>query len=76
MDITMPVMDGITALQKIRFTDPGACVVMISALGQEIKIIEAMNKGARHYIVKPFKENTVLSVVENVLSCGQEVSRV
>lgn len=74
MDITMPVMDGITALQKIRCTDPRARVVMISALGQEVKIIEAMNSGARNYIVKPFAENNVLNVTEQVLSLCEEVS--
>lgn len=71
MDITMPVMDGITALHRIRLEDPYACVIMISALGQEVKIIEAMNKGARHYIVKPFDERTVLSVVDLVLQEGE-----
>ncbi len=68
MDITMPVMDGIAALEQIRKLDGEACVVMISALGQEIKIIEALNKGARHYIVKPFKEDDVLKKVEDILS--------
>lgn len=66
MDITMPVMDGITALEQIRRLDANACVVMISALGQEIKIIEALNKGARHYIVKPFKEADVLKKIEDI----------
>lgn len=73
MDITMPVMDGIAALQKIRFMNPYARVVMISALGQEIKIIEAINKGASHYIVKPFKESDVISIVGSVLN-REEVS--
>lgn len=71
MDITMPVMDGITALECIRQEDPYARVVMISALGQEVKIIEAINKGAQHYIVKPFDEKTVLRVVNRVLQEGE-----
>lgn len=74
MDTTMPEMDGIEALEEIRSTDPSARVVMISALGQERKIIEAVNKGAMHFIVKPFQEKVVLSVVERILDCRQEVS--
>ena len=67
MDITMPVLDGISALQQIRTIDGSACVVMISALGQEIKIIEAMNQGARHFIVKPFKETEVINKIGSIL---------
>nr|WP_250230235.1 response regulator [Anaeropeptidivorans aminofermentans] len=67
MDITMPQLDGISALQKIHTLDKNACVVMISALGQEIKIIEAINKGAKHYIIKPFKEDTVVNIINTVL---------
>ncbi len=68
MDITMPVLDGITALQKIRAIDSSACVIMISALGQEMKVVEALNKGARHYILKPFKEYDVISKVDSILN--------
>ena len=67
MDITMPVLDGISSLQQIRTIDGNACVVMISALGQEIKIIEAMNQGARHFIVKPFKETEVINKIGSIL---------
>lgn len=74
MDITMPVLDGISALQEIRKTDKEACVVMISALGQETKIIDAINKGASHYIVKPFKEHDVISIIGDVLSSRMEGS--
>ena len=77
MDITMPVLDGISALQKIRLINHNASVIMISALGQELKIIDALNKGAKHYIVKPFKENDVISKVESVLSNNiEELSNV
>ena len=72
MDITMPVLDGITSLQSIREINPQACVVMISALGQEKKIIEALNKGARHYIIKPFKENDVIGKVTGILDPAEE----
>ncbi len=68
MDITMPVLDGISALQQICVADSRACVVMISALGQELRILEALNKGAKHFIVKPFKEDDVLAKVGRLLS--------
>jgi two-component system chemotaxis response regulator CheY len=70
MDITMPVLDGIGALCAIRAMDDTACVVMISALGQEAKIIEAMNSGARHYITKPFKEQDVLCTIADIFGGG------
>jgi len=72
MDITMPVLDGISALQKIRIIDDNACVVMISAMGQEKKIIEAINSGARHFIVKPFNELDVISKIEDILKVKME----
>lgn len=72
MDITMPVLDGISALEAICIADQNACVVMISAMGQETKIIEAINKGARHYIVKPFKENDVVKIIGGVLNARME----
>ena len=74
MDITMPVMDGIAAMQEICRQDPNACVIMISALGQEIKIIEAINKGAKHYIVKPLQERDVLDILDTVFGKQREVS--
>lgn len=68
MDITMPVMDGIAALERIRQLHCGARVIMISALGQELKIIEALNKGAVNYIVKPFNEPDMLRRVDEQLN--------
>lgn len=74
MDITMPVMDGIEALEHIKKADSNACIVMISALGQEIKIIEAIKKGARHYIVKPFKEEDIIKKINFILAdSGREL---
>ncbi len=67
MDITMPILDGISALEQIRGLDSEANVIMISALGQEIKIIEAIDKGARQFIVKPFNEADVINRVQSVL---------
>jgi two-component system chemotaxis response regulator CheY len=71
MDITMPEMDGISALEKIREIDEQIPVVMISALGQELKILEAVNKGANHFIVKPFQEIDVINKIEHVINTVQ-----
>jgi two-component system chemotaxis response regulator CheY len=67
MDIVMPRMDGIEALKKILAANPDANVVMCSALGQEALIIEALECGAKDFIVKPFKPPKVVSVVERIL---------
>ncbi|ABZ85156.1 response regulator receiver domain protein [Heliomicrobium modesticaldum Ice1] len=67
MDITMPKMDGIAALKKIIQENPRAKVIMISALGQAPKILEAINSGAKSYVTKPFDANKVLSAVDEVL---------
>jgi len=68
MDIVMPEMGGIDALEKILESDPQATVVMCSALGQESMIMRAINAGARDFIVKPFQEQQVREVVARV--CG------
>lgn len=65
MDITMPEMDGLTALKEIVKLDPAAKVVMCTALGQERSVMEAMNAGAKDYIVKPFNAEKVVEVLKN-----------
>lgn len=67
MDITMPRMDGIEALEQIRAYDSKAKVVMITAAGQQQKIIEALKLGAVKFIAKPFEQSEVLSVIRSVL---------
>lgn len=67
LDITMPVKDGLTALQEIRKEDPKARVVMCSAMGQESMVIEAVRFGALDFIVKPFKPERLVQTVRNVL---------
>lgn len=67
MDIVMPMKSGIEALREIRSSDPDACVVMCSALGQDALVVEAVQAGAKDFIVKPFKEERVLDVVRRVL---------
>ncbi|MDF2523208.1 MAG: response regulator [Clostridiales bacterium] len=68
MDITMPEMGGIEALKAIREHDPKAKVVMVSAMGQESMVKEAVMSGARSFIVKPFKEEHVLQTLNKILS--------
>ncbi len=68
MDITMPEMDGLAALKAIRAADPKARVVMLTALGQESVVLEAIKSGARDFIVKPFQPDRVLNAINRVLS--------
>jgi len=64
MDITMPRLDGLNALKRIRREDPLARVVMCSSLGQDLYIIRAIQLGARDFIVKPFRPQRVVSAVK------------
>ncbi len=66
MDIVMPKKSGIEALQEIMASDASACVVMVSALGQDSLVIEAVEAGAKDFIVKPFKEEKVLEIISRV----------
>ena len=67
MDITMPEVDGITALKNIRKEDGSAKVVMCSAMGQQAMVIEAIQNGAKDFIVKPFDANRVLEAVKKAI---------
>ena len=67
MDVIMPHMDGIEAVRNITSGDSGAKVIMVTAVGQESKVKEAIEAGARGYIVKPFQAPQVLEEVEKVL---------
>jgi two-component system chemotaxis response regulator CheY len=67
MDIVMPERSGIEALQDILAQAPEAVIVMCSALGQESMVLEAIQNGARDFIVKPFQEAQVLEVIKRVL---------
>lgn len=66
MDITMPEMDGITALKEIRKKDPDAIVIMLSAMGENARVIEAMKAGARDALVKPFLPERVLDTLKKI----------
>ena len=67
MDITMPEMDGIQALKKIKEADANAAVIMCSAMGQQAMVIEAIQSGAKDFIVKPFQAERVLEAVKKVV---------
>lgn len=67
MDITMPEMDGIEALKKIKETDSNAAVIMCSAMGQQAMVIESIQSGAKDFIVKPFQADRVLEAVQKVV---------
>ncbi len=68
MDIVMPRKSGIDAVRGIVAIDPGACVVMCSALGQETLVTEAIQAGAEDFIVKPFKPDAVIGTLKTVLA--------
>lgn len=66
MDITMPRVDGITALKEIISFDKQAAVVMVSAMGQDQYIKEAIQSGAKSFVVKPFDESGLISVIDSI----------
>ena len=68
LDIVMPRKSGLEALREIMALDPGACIVMCSALGQEALVVEALEAGARDFVVKPFKPDQVTQVIEKALA--------
>ena len=67
MDITMPELDGIGALKQIKELDPNASVIMCSAMGQQAMVVEAIQSGAKDFIVKPFQADRVLEAVKRVM---------
>lgn len=68
LDITMPEMDGIQAIEKILEVSPNSKIIMCSAMGQHSKVVEAIKRGARDFIVKPFEKTRVLQAIYNVLN--------
>lgn len=66
MDITMPEMNGLEALKEIRRIKPDAKVIMVSAMGQEPLMKEAVMLGVKAFIVKPFKEQRIISVFNSI----------
>lgn len=67
MDITMPEMDGIQALKAIKGSFPDSNIIMCSAMGQQAMVIEAIQAGAKDFIVKPFQADRVIEAVKKVI---------
>lgn len=68
MDITMPEMDGIESVKAIKQIDPGAKIIMCSAMGQQSMVMEAIQAGAMDFIVKPFKQDRILQAIDRVMN--------
>jgi two-component system, chemotaxis family, chemotaxis protein CheY len=68
LDITMPDKDGITALKEIKAMDPNANVIMCSAMGQQAMVIDAIQAGAKDFIVKPFQADRVIEAIKKSLA--------
>lgn len=68
LDITMPDMNGIEALKRIKIIDPNAKIIICSALGQHEMVAKAIEYGAQEFIVKPFQPNRLTAAVAKVLS--------
>lgn len=68
MDITMPVLDGITSLKQIKQADPKAKIVMVTAAGQRGKMVEAIKYGADDFITKPFEPDDILNTFKRLLT--------
>ena len=68
MDVTMPEMDGLEALSEIRRIDPDARVAMLTAMGQQSIVMDAIRRGARDFVVKPFAPDLVLGAVSKLLA--------
>ncbi len=66
MDITMPDMNGIEATKKIMEIDPNANIIMCSAMGQQMMVVEAIQAGAKDFIVKPFQQGRVVEALSKV----------
>jgi two-component system, chemotaxis family, chemotaxis protein CheY len=68
MDITMPEMDGLTALKEIRKLDPSARVAMVTAMGQQGIVVEALKAGAKDFVLKPFQPDRILATLQKLLA--------
>ena len=68
MDITMPEMDGLAALKEIRKLDPQARVAMVTAMGQQAIVMEALKAGAKDFVLKPFQPDRVLGALAKLLA--------
>jgi len=67
MDISMPILTGVEAVKKIIQEDPDAKIIMISAVNQKKMVFNALNSGAKHYVVKPIEPKKVIAVIDEVI---------
>ena len=67
LDITMPEMNGVDALKNIKQINPAARVIICSAMGQQAMVAQAIQYGAKDFVVKPFEEKRLIAALENVL---------
>jgi len=74
MDVIMPVINGIESVKAIRSIDPSAKFIMCSAMGQQTIVLEAIQAGASDFIIKPFREDTIIQVIERVFASIKLVS--
>lgn len=68
LDITMPDLDGLNAIEDILKFSPETKIIMVSAMGQQAMVIEAIKLGARDFVVKPFEKDRVLQAIKNVMN--------
>lgn len=68
LDITMPVMDGMEALKLIHNEDPDSKVMMVTAAGQEKKMVECVKAGASEFVTKPYQVEEIVSIIQKLLS--------
>jgi len=72
MDITMPILDGVSTVKKLVSLYPKVKIIMISAINQQNSVFEAIESGAKHYIVKPINNEKVLKTIDEVLSVNDD----
>ena len=68
MDVTMPRMDGLAALKEIRRIDPTARVAMVTAMGQQGVVVEALKSGAKDFVMKPFEADRLMAALDRILA--------
>ncbi len=68
LDITMPELDGIQAVPEILKVSPKTRIIMVSAMGQQSMVIEAIKMGAKDFVIKPFEKSRVYQAIKNVLA--------
>ncbi len=68
LDITMPVMDGLHAVPLIMQVSPHTRIIMVTAMGQQSMVIEAIRSGARDFVIKPFEKSRVYQAIQNVMA--------